>query len=345
MSLMARAAVAERWERTFTPRPGIIGYSNNAQDWSHMIGSAAEQTEGTAQFASGLLTDLGVIGSMWGQPAALALCAGGFAFYGDRKWLNRRVFCVDPERVVKTLSAAQPRQLFVSARPGQTLLMQDNQVKRVEKQSPFLGTTAPNTWPIRDKAPRGELPDYEPATGHRELTSAARAQLQQRLDEFAGALVGGGLFRSLYSLLEIEGQGKKGTFAFVLRQTPSQTPAQADSDSDKDSSQSLVFVYNPTACSFDLTAVARPQEEFIAGMECWATDLLAVLSGELGDIALLFGRAALWNALPTRLNFDLFGELQRVSGPLRRPAAYLRTYERILQGCASVTPSIRPREG
>jgi len=329
--------------RTFTPRPGIIGYSNNAQDWSHMIGSAAEQTEATAQFSSGLLTDLGVIGSMWGQPAALALCAGGFSFYGDRKWLNRRVFCVDPERVVKTLSAAQPRQLFVSARPGQTLLMQDNQVRRVEKQAPFLTTTAPNTWPIRDKAPRGQLPDYEPATGRRELTAEAAAQLQQRLDEFAGALVGGGLFKNLYSLLEIEGQGKKGTFAFVLRHGPG--PTEPHGEGDKVSGQPLVFVYNPTACTFDLTAVARPPEEFIAGMECWATDLLAVLSGELGDIALLFGRAALWNALPTRLNFDVFGELQRVSGPLRRPAAYLRTYERILQGCGSVTPTIRPRQG
>ena len=327
--------------RKFAPRPGIIGYSNNAQDWSHMIDCALEQTEGTTQFVHSLHQDLGVIGAMWGQPAALTLCAGGFSFYGARKWLNRRVFCVDPERVVKTLSGLLPRQLILSARPGQALHMEDHQVKRVEKQAPFLGTTAPNTWPIRDKAPRGQLPDYEPATGRRALTPAARAQLLERLTEFAGALVGGGLFKSLYSLLEIEGQGKRATFAFVLRQSPDST----DSDKDSGGSEPLIFVYNPAACSFDLTPVARPQDEFIAGLECWATDLLAVLSGEMGDIALLFGRAALWNTLPNRLNFDVFGELQRISGPLRRPAAYLRTYERILQGCASVTPSIRPRAG
>ena len=45
----------------------------------------------------------------------------------------------------------------------------------------------------------------------------------------------------------------------------------------------------------------------IAGLECWAADLLAVLC-EMGDIALLFGRATLWNWLPSRLNFDLFVE-------------------------------------
>ncbi len=323
--------------RTFAPRPGLIGYSNNSQDWSHMLSGAPEQTAATAQFASGVLQDLGVIGSMWGQPSGLVLCAGGFSFYGERKWLNRRVFCVDAERVVKTLGAAQPRQLFVSARPGQTLLMQDNQVKRVEKQSPFLGTTPANTWPIRDKAPLGELPDYAPATGRRELGPAARAQLQGRLDELAAMLVGSGLFKSLYSLLEIEGQGKKVTFAFVLRQ---EGPQGSDGG---EAGQPLVYVYNPPACSFDLTAVASPRQEFIAGLECWATDLLAVLSGEIGDMALLFGRAALWNALPNRLNFDIFGELQRISGPLRRPAEYLRTYERILKECATVTPTLRPR--
>ena len=78
-------------------------------------------------------------------------------------------------------------------------------------------------------------------------------------------------------------------------------------------------------------------------MECWATDLLAVLSGEMGDIALLFGRALLWNALPNRLNFDVFGELQKASCPLRLPAEYLRLYERLLADCGQVTPMVPAR--
>jgi hypothetical protein len=311
--------------RAFTPLPGIVAVSNNSQDWSHMISSAPENTEGTAQFVHNLRQDLGVITSMWGQPGAVVLCAGGFSFYGERKWLNKRVFCVDQERVVKTLTGLHPRQLFVSARPGYTLHMAGNVVKKVDKHAPFLTTTAPNTWPLRDKAPMTTLPDYTPASGRREISADELPLLQQRLDEFAGALVGGGLFRNLYSMLEIEGQGRKGTFALVLRQGE-----QA----------SLVYAYNPSACTFDAVASAQPQAEFLAGMQCWAADLLAVLGGQMADIALLFGRATLWNARPDRLNFDLFGELQRVSGPLRKPAEYLRTYERLWRACGEAAPRV-----
>ena len=257
------------------------------------------------------------------------MCAGGFSFYGARKWLNRRIFSVDPERVIKSISALFASQRFLAGRPGHTLYMEDNQVKRVEKQSPFLTTTPPNTWPLREKTAMTEFPDYAPATGRRALTEAELGRLHEKLSEFAGALVGSGLFRHLYSLLEIECGGRKSTFAFVLRKGEAEPL--------------LVFVYDPSDCAFALTAVADPQKEYLAGMECWATDLLAVLSGDMADIALLFGRATLWNALPNRFNFDLFGELQRISCPLRRPAEYLRLYERILQSCAAVTPTIRAR--
>jgi hypothetical protein len=273
--------------------------------------------------------ELGVFANMWGQPSAVVLCAGGFAFHGARKWLNRRIFSVDPERVVKSISTMFSSQRFVAGRPGHTLYMEDNQVKRVEKFSPFLTTTPPNTWPLREKTAMTEFPDYAPATGRRELAETELALLHDRLGEFAGALVGSNLFRHLYSLLEIEGGGRKGTFVFVLRQGENVAP--------------WVFVYDPSACSFALTQVANPQNEFIAGMECWATDLLAVLSGDMADIALLFGRAKLWNALPNRFNFDLFGELQRISCPLRRPAAWLRHYQQIWQSCIEVTPTIRHR--
>jgi hypothetical protein len=80
---------------------------------------------------------------------------------------------------------------------------------------------------------------------------------------------------------------------------------------------------------------------YLAGFECWAADLLAVLEGELGPIALTYARSRLWNALPQRFNFDVFGELYRVSHPLRRPAEYARTYDRAWQAVAATVPSIR----
>ena len=252
-------------------------------------------------------------------------------FYGERKWLNRRIFCVDPERVIKTISALFPNQRFIAGRPGHTLYMEDNQVKRVEKQSPFLTTTPPNTWPLREKAAMTEFPDYAPATGRHELTEAERTRLPQRLNEFAGAMFGSGPFKNLYSMLEIEGEGRMGTFAFVLRQGEKQPP--------------LVFMYNASACTFDLmpVPVEDPRQAFIGTMACWATDLLAVLDGEIGSIALSFGRALLWNALPGRFKFDVFGELQKISHPLRRPADYLRIYERVLHSVGEVTPTIMHR--
>src|SRR5262249_32081043 len=63
------------------------------------------------------------------------------------------------------------------------------------------------------------------------------------------------------------------------------------------------------------------------GERAWL--VLAVLEGELGPLALSFGRSFPWNALPRRFQFDVFGELYRVSHPLRRPAAFLRNYERL----------------
>ena len=65
-----------------------------------------------------------------------------------------------------------------------------------------------------------------------------------------------------------------------------------------------------------------------------------MLDGALGPIALSFGRARLWNALPQRFHFDIFSELYRVSHPLRRPAEYARTYHRAWRAVADTVPTI-----
>ena len=100
-----------------------------------------------------------------------------------------------------------------------------------------------------------------------------------------------------------------------------------------------MYEYVPSACAF-VRGTANPEETYLAGIECWGTDLLAILGGGLGAIALNFGRARLWNALPERFFFDLFGELHRMSHPLRRPAEYLRTYQRLWARSANVAPTI-----
>ena len=315
--------------RNFMSRPGVVSWTNNAQDWTHMSEGVAERVEATPQYVQNMRAGFDALRTQWGPPGTVIMSAGGYSFYGDRKWLNRRVFCVEPERVVKAMSTAYPQQRFLAGRPGHTVYMQDNQVKRVEQQAPFLTTAPPADWPLRDKSARTMIPDYAPATARCELTTDELERLKSRLNEFAGALVGSLLFRNLYSILDLEFEGRRGTFAFVLR-----TGEKADP---------LVFAYNPSACIFEQVVVPAPREVFVAGLTCWATDLLAVFEGELGSIALSFGRAQVWNALPGRLRFDVFAELQKVSHPLRRPAEYLRIYERILKSCPNVPPTLRHR--
>jgi hypothetical protein len=129
----------------------------------------------------------------------------------------------------------------------------------------------------------------------------------------------------LMSLLASELPDRKPTFALVVRHGDACT----------------VFEYAPTACDF-VPGDPAPREAYLAGLECWAADLLAVLDGELGPIALTFGRARLWNAAPQRFHFDLFSELHRLCHPLRRPAEFLRTYRRLLAPHVAASPAIFP---
>jgi len=61
----------------------------------------------------------------------------------------------------------------------------------------------------------------------------------------------------------------------------------------------------------------------------------------MGPIALMFGRARMWNALPQRFFFDILEGLTRVSHPLVRPADYLRTYRRLLAAERDARPTVR----
>jgi hypothetical protein len=315
--------------RVRVPRPGLCGWTNNTLDRSHMAHYLPERADATEPFTERMRAGNALISERWGSAAALLMCAGGFSFQGARAWLNQRFFCVDAERVCQTMGAQFPSQRFFATRPGQTFHMENNLLKAVDEETPFLCTAPQEAWPLRQKGPLRELPDYEPATGRRELEKKDMSRLRHKLTEFAEALVGSVLFKSLYSLIGVEATGRISTFAFVLRNGAKQPP--------------LVFEYNPTACTFEPGRPENPQAVYMAGMECWATDLLAVLSGELGPIAISYGRAMLWNVMSPHFNFNIFGELYRISHPLRRPAEFLRVYEKQWRKSAAIKPTILPR--
>jgi len=235
------------------------------------------------------------------------------------------------------MSKLYPKEQFHATRPGQTFLMEGHRLKRVFDETPFLTTAPPETWPARGPGgPSGpsatdevtRILDYAPATGRTEMESAEYALLEQGLQEFAGSLVGGTIFRGLHSLLDDQAKGRIPTFALALR--------------DSRAGDRRVYEYVSSACAFVPAhqGTANPEETYLAGIECWATDLLAILKGELGPIALSFGRARLWNALSDQFLFDFFGELYRMSHPLRRPAEYLRTYQRLWTNSANTAPTV-----
>ncbi|HEX2691896.1 MAG TPA: MBL fold metallo-hydrolase [Kofleriaceae bacterium] len=315
------------WAAAKVARPGLVTWTNNALDWSHMADYLRDRTEATQQFFVAMGTGHKLITSVWGTPAAMLTCAGGFSFQGDKAHLNQRVFCVDAEAACEMMSKVYKKEKFVPAIPGQTFVMQANKLRAIEPSAPFLAAAPRDLWPVRGWTTGGDVPDYAPATGHRALAAGEIDRLRARLGELAGALVGGPLFKSLHSLLASELPDRTPTFVVLARSGAHQHG----------------FAYAPTRCAFEPVEAEGASGIYLAGLECWASDLLAVLDGALGPIALTYGRARLWNALPRRFHFDLFGELYRVSHPLRLPAAYARTYERAWQAVAATVPSILAR--
>ena len=313
------------WAAARAMRPGLVSWTNNALDWSHMADYLKERVEGTQQCFVNMGVGHKLISTIWGAPQAMITCAGGFAFTGDKAWLNQRAFCVDTEQVCAMMGNVYKKEKFFAGVPGQTWIMRGGKLAKVEAAQPWLATAPRESWPSRAKA-AVEIRDYAPATGRRELPPGGLDRLRARLGELAGSLVGGAVFRGLHSLLESECGERRATFALVAR----------------DGDTRHVFEYAPPACAFT-DGAADPERTYVAGLECWAADLLAVLDAELGPIALTFGRARLWNALPSRLNFDIFGDLHRFSHPLRRPADYLRLYERLWAPCRDTTPQILRR--
>jgi hypothetical protein len=298
------------WAAAKALRPGLVSWTNNAMDWSHMASYLSERVEGTQQAFMNWGVGHKLITTVWGQPAAMIMCAGGFAFHGDNEWLNHKVFCVDTDQVVENMGKLYKKEKFFSGVPGQTFHMRANKLVSVDPSAPWLGTTPRETWPSRAKA-NVEVPDFAPATERRSIDASERERLAQRLDDLAGSMVGNGTFRSLHSLLANEAEGRLPTFAIIAR----------------DGDRRETFEYVPNECRF--VTSDKPDTAYLAGIEVWASDLLAVFDGALGPIALTFGRARLWNALPQRFSFEIFPELHRMSHPLRQPAAYLKTYERL----------------
>lgn len=313
--------------RALVPRPGLWGYASNTtsaafQDVARPARALPSDEAALVGVAQRRYAEL-VQG--WGPPAAVLVCGGGWSFPGERAWLNHHAFPLDPERLCSALAARHPEARFLAPAPGTTLTMQDGRITAQVDEIPGLRALARAQWPAREfRGDDARLGDYAPACGRRELDPLARARLLHELRDFARYLYGTPVFRSLCSLPCDPPEGPRPAFCLVLR--------HGDDD------RRLVLRHRPEACDFVVTPSDDPLAEHLSGLECWATDLLALLDGELGPTALCFaGRLRQWNHDPRRLRVSAH-ELWMFAHPLRRPEAAARLYRRLLDHAVGAAP-------
>jgi hypothetical protein len=170
------------------------------------------------------------------------------------------------------------------------------------------------------------MEEYRPATGRTTLPSEDREALARKISAFGEKLYGGPIHSSLYSLTKEDLQGRKPTFVIVL---------YVNDDGD-----TACFEYRPQASDFVPVSSADPFGEYVAGMECWATDLLSVLSGDLGPFAIVFGRMRSWTMTTDRVVFDLSMALSMGHHPLRTVDNYVRLYRGLLAKEPAAVPRV-----
>ena len=315
--------------RRIAPRPPVRCYTNNVTDLSFATGGKVLRSApmDTPSLARWTIEHYASLTLSRAEPEAVFMGGGGFAFTGDRAWMNAHVFRADSAAVCAALSAVVPGRMSHALSPGETIVQCGGSVRAVAPHSPFLRTAPRSEWPPRAYVgPSAPMQAYSPATSVRELDDGELEMLGEELNGFAAHLCSRQTFRALMSLDGQELGGLRPTFSLVTL---------CDQEGG-----AYVYEYDPASCAFVGVEGVDPVADYIGGLECWASDLLAVFRGELAPSAITFGRARSWNALPARCPID-WGELWLYCHPLRRPDRFLRLYRRLLAQCEGVTPCVR----
>jgi hypothetical protein len=291
---------------------------------------AAPRGDGTASLADELrsLLERSIPRDL--RPELILLCANGLAPRADLAWMNRSMFHRDPQAACARLRA-QLGDLFLAPLPGDTVTLVGGRRSGTVTRSPWIGPRPESEWPARGGGARPQAP-FGPATGSLRLDDAGRAALDGALGEFARYLYGSSLFLEAYVLDARATHGRRPTMAFVL--------LEGDDVAGGHAAGGTVWGWDASGCRFTREACGRPEDEFVAGARCWASDLLAVLEAEMPAASLTVGRMSGWNALPERLRFDLPNLLHVYCHPLRRPERFLALYRALVSGRA---PEVRGR--
>lgn len=299
--------------------PAIWCYAHNltSSTFADALGSAVRDDD-AALVAGAARRRYERVASRAGVPGATLVCGGGWSFPEPRTWLNRAVFPIDATRVAQMLQPHAPGPV-VAPEPGQTWEARDGVVQAIER-APYVALPPREQWPDRTWSPDVRHPQrYAPATGRTDLSDAERIRLVAAVADLARFWFTGPIVRSVCSLTRSMVGDREPTVALSLL---------------VGDGQPWVLAYDPTSCRFVPTTAGDPIASFSSGLELWATDLLALLEGELSASAVCFaGRLRHWNHAPARLLVTA-GTLWSFAHPLHRPEAAARLYERCRSDCA-----------
>ncbi len=305
--------------------PGLWGYANNVMNMSFQQQpprAAPSMQPIVARFVAEHRRRAS-------PPIASLMCGGGFSFVGPRAWMNQVFFPLDSDQLFEGLQAVTPKERFIVPAPGTQIVSDRNSVRSVSDGAEYLRALPREQWPDRTYQPNKASPgQVVPASGRSELRAGELEELEDRLAGFAEFLYGGPLFRALYSLTPAAGPGQT-RLRFAIA-------AMADGGDH-------VFEYDPAGCRFELLKQPATLAEYVAGLECFASDLLEFLRGHLTPSALMFGRLCRWCGGGENLTQAIDHAIWLYGHPLRRPAQYLDLYRQIYALEPADVPRVRRR--
>ncbi len=292
--------------------PGLVAYANNAMNLSFQerpAGPAPAQLPVAARF---LLDHLRVGG---GSLASL-ICGGGFSFTGTRAWMNKVFFPLDSDALFAAIGLLDPNGRYLVALPGLKITSTRDCIVTVEQGTAFVSALPRDQWPDRRYDPSTAPPQQTPpASGRTRLQEGELDELIAHLESFAASIYGSALFRALYSLGGGElARGVRSRFAI--------SAVTAD--------QEHLFEYDPMERRFTLVQSDATLEQYAAGLECHATDLLDFLRGRVPPSSLMFGRMCRWRGCGRSMSAAIDRAIWLYGHPLNRPKESLDLYRAIL---------------
>lgn len=309
---------------------GVYAYTNNAVSGRFLFSGGTKTREfDTLRLLSSVSDRCSSLAHHRGEPAALLLCGSGYSFAGPDAWMNRNTFPSDNERVAAAMAAARGDHVVRAATPGEALRMEKGRVAEILPRANGICALPRAAWPDRTYVGDVTLIDsVEPFVASRSVDEADLPEIEALLDDFATYLYASPIFRSLHSLERGSLAGRKATLAFVLR---------ADDGG-------YVFAWEPQARQFVSVECSDPASEYVAGVELWASDALALVRGEVEWITVQAGHFRGWTMAPQTVPMTAALFMSYFTA-LRRPDIFLRLYQTGLARARTDGPRLRPGGG